>query len=122
MSISGHIEIGPDLRPCYVNGRRALFHTWVNDDQVFIMEPMFMKREIVEEKQEYLNKQAQRGYLTYLATNATVHNARRTFGLVEYENGKMERVDPTLIQFTDSLCYMADYHWPKPEELQHEET
>lgn len=122
MSISGHIEIGPDLRPCYVNGMRALFHTWVNDDQVFIMDPVCMKPERAEEMQDRLTKRAQRGYLTYLPTSGTAHNTRRVFGLVEYESGKMARVDPTLIQFTDTLCYMADYHWPKPEEAQREET
>jgi hypothetical protein len=76
-----------DYRPCYVDGRRALFHRWVNTAK-----PMLPKGQEPGE-------------------NARYFQFRNTHGLVEYEDGTMETVWPQAIKFADN-GHFKDYAWP----------
>ena len=66
-----------DLRPCKIEGKRALFHRWetwanvVNDGLLVGSHPG--------------------GQISYVV------------GIVEYENGDVTRVSPNVIQFCDGL-------------------
>ncbi len=83
-----------DLRPCYVNGRRALFHRWANSAR-----PQLPKGQEPGE-------------------NARYYQFRSTHGLVEYEDGTMATVWPSDIQFADR-GHFRDYAWI-PQEALHE--
>ena len=79
-----------DYRPCYVNGRRALWHRWVNTAR-----PQLPKGQEPSE-------------------NARYFQFRNTTGLVEYEDGTMDMVWPRDIQFLDHGRF-EDYAWPGEE-------
>ena len=67
-----------EYRPCYVNGRKALFHRWVNTANPALPKGMDPDNE-----------------------KAKFFQHRSTAGLVEYENGIVERVWPQEIRFAD---------------------
>ena len=76
-----------DYRQCYVNGRRALWHRWVNTAR-----PQLPKGQEPSENTRYFQ-------------------FRNTHGLVEYEDGTMDLVWPRDIQFVDHSRF-EDYAWP----------
>lgn len=78
-----------EYRPCYANGRKALFHRWVNTAN-----PALPKG--VDAKDE----------------KARFFQHRSTHGLVEFENGTVARVWPQDIRFVDG-GYFAEFEWPE---------
>ena len=34
MASFNNIKIGPELRPCYINGKRAFFHFWIKKKDI----------------------------------------------------------------------------------------
>lgn len=89
-----NIEIKQELRPCMVNGRRALFHRWA--DSARPVAPLGV--EVDETTQRY-----------------QLHNVH---GIVEYADGTVARVWPSDIQFIDGD--FGAYAWP--EEVRHGEN
>lgn len=75
-----------DYRPCYVNGRRALFHRWITTAR-----PQLPKGQEPGE-------------------NARYFQFRSTHGLVEYEDGTVDKVWPHDIKFADG-GHFEDYAW-----------
>lgn len=72
---SSEIIIRHERRPCYVDGKRAMFHTWSQQSDIFAPSPMVGGH-----------------------PGGTVS---RCVGIVEYENGKVEKVMPNEIRFAD---------------------
>lgn len=66
-----------EYRPCYVNGKKALFHKWVE-----YAKPLAPSMSIIGDKG---------GQLWY------------TIGLIEFEDGRIEEVQPSNIRFADGL-------------------
>ena len=66
-----------EKRACTAKGKNALFHKWVTRKQV--IEPSLM------------------------VGGHTGGQLEFTFGLVEYEDGRIEEVNPSLIVFVDGL-------------------
>lgn len=91
MASLSNIEIKPELRPCLVNGKKALFHRW--EEYSTVIEPSIM---------------------------VGGHNGgeiKLVYGIIEDEKGQVGRVHPTAIQFTDNK--IQDYVFPagsSPEE------
>jgi hypothetical protein len=77
-----------EYRPCYVNGRRALFHRWVNTAN-----PVLPKGVSPDDER------------------AKFFQHRSTTGLVEYADGTVERVWPQEIRFADSAGRFREYAW-----------
>ena len=77
-------------RPCWVNGRRAIFHRWT--DSARPVKQAVTNEDGVEHFQKY-----------------SVH------GLVEYEDGTMEREWPNVIQFADSWEHFQQFNWAAME-------
>lgn len=78
-------------RPCWVDGRRAIFHRWTDSARS-------AKARGMEE-----DENAQRFQL---------HNVH---ALVEFEDGTMERVWPNTVRFADSDELFAGYCWEAME-------
>lgn len=74
-------------RPCWVEGRRAIFHRWTDSARP-------VKARGVEEDE-----------------NAPRYQLHSVHALVEYEDGTMERVWPNAVQFADSDALFAGYDW-----------
>ena len=77
-------------RPCWVRGRRAIFHRWT--DSARLVKPVSNDQETDERLQKW-----------------SVH------GLVEYEDGSMEREWPNMIKFADSAETFAAFNWDTAE-------
>ncbi len=75
-----------EYRPCWVNGKKALFHRWANNAR----------------------PQLPRGQEP--GENARYFQFRSTKGLVEYEDGTVESVWPEMIQFADGGKF-KDWAW-----------
>lgn len=75
-----------EYRPCWVRGRKALFHRWA-----YSAHPVLPRGMTAD-------------------ANARYFQFRNTRALVEYEDGTMDRVYPTDIQFADGGRFQ-DYAW-----------
>lgn len=71
----------PKLRPCVVDGEKALFHRW--EDYATVIEPSPM------------------------VGGHPGGQLRETFAIVEMESGKVMEVKPTKVKFEDTSEYMA---------------
>lgn len=77
------MKIENELRPCLVNGKKALFHTWKHRSQIVEPSPL---------RGGHLG-----GVLEY------------TVGIIEYEDGKVCECLPSQIKFIDSK--MEQYYF-----------
>lgn len=89
MKDSFFVQPKNNLRPCLVNGERALFHLWA--PQAYVVEPSIMRD----------------------SPGGQVYNL---WGLVEMENGSMQGVPPESIRFLDSKH--KKYSWPDTEDFE----
>ena len=78
-----------EYRPCYANGRKALFHRWVNT----------------------ANHTLPKGAETN-SEKARFFQHRSTTALVEYADGTVDRVWPQDVRFVDG-GYFAEFEWPE---------
>lgn len=79
-----------EYRPCWVRGRKALFHRWAND-----------ARPQLPHGQEP-------------GENARYYQFRSTKALVEFEDGTVEAVWPQYVKFADGGRF-RDYAWEPVE-------
>lgn len=82
-------------RPCEVDGRPALFHRWVEEDDALLRIPPYIAVPDVEKIQHRFK------YDKVVISPCEFEVTHRTFALVEYRNGTIAKVDPEQIQFTD---------------------
>lgn len=85
------IKVTMGRRPCMVNGRRAFFHRW--SDSARPVTPRDMEEDELYGPRYQLH---------------SVH------GIVEYEDGTVQRVWPSDIRFVDGGDF-ADYAWPEEQ-------
>lgn len=89
MRIAVTMEPADDRRPCWVRGKKAMFHCWVN--AAHPVPPRNVPVEQIDEKTRYFQ-------------------FRSTTALVEFEDGTCARVYPNEIQFADGGRF-EDYAW-----------
>lgn len=75
-----------EYRPCYVNGRRGLFHRWANTAK-----PSLPRGQEPDE-------------------NARYFQYRSTKAIVEFEDGTVENIWPQDLRFADG-GHFKDYAW-----------
>ena len=80
-------------RPCEVDGRPALFHRWVEEDQALLRVNCFVR----EDEYEYLLHRFRRD--GFVGPGCSTEVIRHTLALVEYQDGTVAKVDPELIRF-----------------------
>lgn len=86
------------LRVCKVDGTLALFHRWIDEDETVLKINNYL---LVSDQD------AQKIYMRFKETNVAtrecdVNVMRRTFALVEYEDGSVSKVDPEKVKFINS--------------------
>lgn len=86
MAAFNDIKIITQTRPCWVDGRRAMFHRWT--DSARPVKPRGMEDDETADRFQ-------------------LHSVH---GLVEYEDGTMERVWPNTIRFADGGAF-AELDW-----------
>lgn len=83
-----------EYRPCYINGRRALFHRWINSAHPVLPKGMDASNE-----------------------KARFFQYRSTRALIEYEDGTLELAWPSDIRFADG-GHFEQCVWLPIEELE----
>lgn len=81
--MSWNLDVGTKLRPCYVDGVKALFHRWGQHSRVVEPSPMVGG--------------APGGTVSYI------------LGVVEFEDGRVKPVFPEKIRFVDNM--FDEYYW-----------
>lgn len=82
-------------RPCKVDGVPALFHRWVEQDEVLMQVKAFALPEEIARRNEHFRQNG------LIAPECSVEVIRKTYALVEYRDGTVHMVAPELVQFTD---------------------
>lgn len=77
------IQVATEYRPCFVKGKKAIFHRWTDYAQV---------------RDAYLQ-------------GTTPGQLAQTFAIVEFEDGTVSECYPNQVQFCDNLH--AQYMWPE---------
>ena len=108
MAMTSGIDIrfhSAEYRQCTVNGKKALFHRWVEKDQLLIKFKGIFKDDRVS---KLLDKYKADGVLP-----ACVDTERLSglMALVEYEDGTMEEVSPMSVRFLDSCEKFNEFFW-----------
>lgn len=89
-NIGTRVTITAERRQCLVNGRRAFFHRWADS-----------ARPVVPRGMEEIDAE-------------TRYQCWNVHGIVEYEDGTVQRVWPSEIQFIDGGGF-DEYYWPDME-------
>lgn len=96
-----------NCEPCVVDGRKALFHRWVDEEKLVVQFDSFIMPDKAKIVMDRYNEQ---GYLPCTANTKTISF---TYGLVSFEDGHVEKVEPTSIVFIDSTKIFESYCWPE---------
>ena len=83
------------FRPCEVDGKPAIFHRWIDEDKVLLQFDVHL---------DYDNLMAIRSLFDVegcAPAGTSIEKVRHTFALVEYQDGKVDKVEPEKIKFTD---------------------
>lgn len=92
-----------ELRACFVDGRKALFHKWVTHDKVLLNFKAHINTYIYSTIRETFDK--------YGVTDDTIEPliVQTIYGLVEFEDGIVDLVEPKSIKFADNAT--KEYCW-----------
>ena len=94
------ITIGAELRPCYVDGKKALFHRWAESAHANknIHGILQVDTRLKEKAIERIKDKIRRGEYTPVGDVKILPMLR---AVVEYEDGKIDEVVPSCIRFAD---------------------
>ena len=95
MEMTTKFEITANLRPCYVDGKKALFHRWIDKET-----PIIRINAMLTEKA--LDRIASKIKNGMIPPSGDVVLQKTVFGIVEYYNGTVAEVEPTSIIFADN--------------------
>ena len=106
------IVVKPELRPCWVNNKKALFHKWITEEKAFLL---FKNNIPYGTKESFMKKFDECGVVP---NSCDVKKVIQNFAIVEFEDGAVERIDPEDIEFLDSEEQFLEYepYWNKDNE------
>lgn len=102
------ILLKPERRPCYVKGRKGIFHQWFEKTDVII----------VPERSTLVNygkaEEAKRHYKNtgVIPNGFTSEQVTNTYALIEFEDGHIEEIPPVTITFLNTGEF-KDYDWTR---------
>lgn len=112
--LSEEIIVKPELRPCWVNGEKALFHKWIVEEKVFLV---FDSPIPYGTKEKIINKFHESDVIPNCCN---IKKVMQNFAIVESENGTVDMVSPEEVKFCDSEShfYENEGYWNKEDEKQ----
>ena len=90
-----NFEISMELRPCMADGEEALFHKWITEDRILLKEERHLTQRDKEKAVKYYHEN------NIVPIEYETVKTSKVYGLVEMNDGKMEYINPTNIQFLD---------------------
>ena len=97
----------PDFRPCYANGKKALFHRWNKRTDLVLQSKNLMTSEDLETE---TTKARETGNVPSYLYSKPITNL---FAIVEYEDGTIDEVEPKSVRFIPGI--MNDYAFEERE-------
>lgn len=92
--LSGIVRM--DRRPCWVNGRKGVFHQWIEKEDTFLKCNLHINKINLEKiHEEYANTGIP-------PCGCELDTVKNTYAIIEFEDGKVELIPPTTITFLDS--------------------
>lgn len=85
-----------ELRPCKVSGRKGWFHRWANESIPLLK---FTSVYSPERKSQIIKEYHELGIIS---DGATFYEIPIFYGIVEFEDGTIEKVSPEQITFLDT--------------------
>lgn len=92
-----------ELRPCIVNGQKALFHKWAETENVILKFNGLADAETIGK----IRKEYRR--LGCIPSNFTTEKIKAVVALVEYEDGQMDEVKASAVRFIDNAHSDYDF-------------
>ncbi len=83
------------LRTCEVDGSKAFFHRWVQQENVILVAEHFMRQEDLQRTGDLCLKSG------IIPKGFKPQTVQHTYALIEYINGEVEKVNPERVRFTD---------------------
>lgn len=101
------ILIKPELRPCWANGKEALFHKWITEEKAFLIPKHLARHDVRVAMQKDFSE------TLVVPNDCEVKVIIQNFALVEFEVGIIEKIAPEDVVFCDSeaLFYGYQYYW-----------
>lgn len=87
-------------RPCFARGRLAIFHRWCETDVITLR----FKTEMSKESRDRALREYHR--CNVLPNCLEREKTRQIVAVVEYEDGTVDEVNPSDIEFLDSKKYL----------------
>lgn len=94
-SLDGTITFSEDIRPCYVNGEKALFHRWINKNKPILKINQFVDNDTARKTLELF-------YDGIITQTSDVFMQNSTLAIVEFSDGSVAEVEPSHIRFADN--------------------
>lgn len=95
------------VRPCYVGGRKGMFHRWIDKEDILLKSNVYVKSDEIEKAIAKFNKTG------HVPLGFEMERVKNTYALIEFEDGHMEEIPPTTITFCDSDMYFRSFIWNK---------
>ena len=80
-------------RLCEVDGERALFHRWADEDKALLKFNVFLRS---EERAPYLRDFKENAVIP---TGCSTEIIRKTYAIVEFPDGSVRKEDPEKVRF-----------------------
>ena len=97
-SLANTITITQELRPCYVDGKKAFFHRWAEQDKV--NKKLSVNAPHAEYKIQHLLEEYEQRHI--LPSCCDVIKTTTTVAIIEYEDGSVAEVEPIRVKFADN--------------------
>lgn len=93
-NLDSTITIGFRYRPCFVDGKKALFHRWAEKETPIVK----INAMLTDKAIDRIASKIKRGIIP--PSNDVIYQ-KNVFGIVEYNDGTVAEVEPTSIVFAD---------------------
>lgn len=94
-----------EYRPCYVNGRKALFHRWENHPRLLVWQDglrLWTHEKLARTFAEYRESGV-------IPQGFSVEKIPQTVAIVEYEDGTVGEAEPCDVRFVPGLMNEYDF-------------
>lgn len=84
-----------EYRPCTVKGEKATFHRWIDIDRALLEMPNLNKDDIRRRCQKFFDETGK------IPPGGQIRLMRKTMAIVEFEDGRVEQVEP------EDICFVV---------------
>jgi len=104
-----NVNMTKELRPCYVDNKKALFHRWAVKEQILLKFDNLFPREATQVITDNFKK------IGIVPIGCSTEKTSRNLAIVEFEDGTVAEVEPNEVRFADGKIneYCFDFEFDK---------